>query len=258
MSDADRTPDEIRAWLAEIVEMAVDVPDPAMVTGPTDTQSARPVPSSKPPTRLDVLSLLTRAERYDELWERGMQYVDPDGAGILPYLWGWVRDIEATLYEQHPVVPDEAPDTPTVAGCADWLARHAEATATTHQWPELVYGLRNLRSGLRAVTVGVRGVERKPVPCSRCGQPLHRVGEQALWECEAGHQTSVEAVTLRQARQRLLDERCAGQWVPSISTLKDWSKRPGVLPCLRESERVSLYDLSTIRRLVAEARVRSA
>lgn len=256
MSDADRTPDEIRNWLAEIVDMTADIPDPAMITGPIKPEGTRPVPSSRPPTRLDVLSLLTRAERYDDIWETGMQYVDPDGAGILPYLWGWVRDIEATLYESYPTVPDEAPETPTVTNCADWLGCHAEAAATTHQWSELVYGLRKLRSGLRAATAGVRDVERKPVPCSRCGQPLHRVGEQALWECEAGHQTSVEAVTLRQAHERLVAD--GGQWVPSMSTLKDWSRRPGLLPCLRESERVSLYDLSTIRKLVAEARVRSA
>ena len=72
-------------------------------------------------------------------------------------------------------------------------------------------------------------------------------------------------MTLRQARNVVLDagrdrsdDKRVKLWVPSLSTLKDWSRRPGILPCLRESERVSLYDMSTIRKLVAEVRLRSA
>ena len=79
-----------------------------------------------------------------------------------------------------------------------------------------------------------------------------------MWECDNGHITTVEAVTLRQAHERLIADHAHGQWVPSMGTLKDWSRRPGVLPCLRESERVSLYDLATIRKLVVERRLRGA
>lgn len=253
-ADADRTPDELRGWLAQIADMAALLPD-AAITRSAGNKTSRPTPASKPPANLNVVHLLDHDDkppngtRRGMAWSHGMQYVDPGRIGVLPYLDGWVRDLEATLLDQHPDVPaDEIPAVPTVAGCCSWLARHADAAATTDQWPELVYGVRAMVRNMRNATSGVRDLEERPVPCPRCGDPLHRVGDLALWECETGHQTSVQAVTLRQASEHV--------GIP-LSTLKGWSHRPGFLPCLRESERVSYYDLGTIQRLAAEARLRS-
>lgn len=247
--DADRTPDEIRRWLADIADMAALLPL-ALIAGPSrsDVNTRRPVPSSKPLANIDLLSLTADANHLGDMWERGMQYVDPDGAGVLPYLWGWVRDVEATMYDDDQQ-PDEPPADPTVTECCNWLSRYADAASKMLQWPEIAYGLRNLRGELLRATSGIREVEAKPVPCSICGLPLERVGEQALWRCGTGHEKTVEAVTLRQASERV--------GVP-LSTLKRWSLREGLMPRLRESERRTLYDLGSIRRLAVEARLRGA
>ncbi|MGC8059562.1 hypothetical protein ACP3WF_23980, partial [Salmonella enterica] len=72
-------------------------------------------PGSRPPARLDVIQLLDR--RVRDLTSRA-EWVDPDRAGLLPYLWTWCRDIEADALDagHH---PDDLPDT--VAGCCAWL-----------------------------------------------------------------------------------------------------------------------------------------
>lgn len=256
MSDADRTPDEVRKWLAEILELAALLPD-ALIAGPKpDGGGSRPVPSSRPPVKLHIVSLLAAAERYDNLWEAGMCYVDPDGAGVLPYLWGWARDIEATLYEASPVLPDEVPEVPTLASVCDWLSRHAEAASVTAQWPELVYGVREVRQGLRGATAAVRDIEERAVPCPRCGDPLtHIEGETARWECPSGHETHVQAVTIGQAA------RIIGCGRNTLATLVN---RPGLLadgidaarPVLGDRGGRKLYDLNDLRRLHAEVKLR--
>ena len=261
MSDADRTPDEIRTWLAEIVDMATLLPD-AAITRTAGAKTSRPTPSSKPPTRLDVVHLLDHRDKpkpgveHGMAWSRGMQYVDPDRIGVLPYLDGWCRDLETTLMDEHPAVPDETPEHPTVATCADWLTRHAEAAATTAQWPEVVYGLRVLRRNMRAATAGVRDERRRPVPCSRCGEPLERIGEQALWACVNGHETSVQAVTLNQAAQVTGAKK---------DQLYGFANRPGLLaamdiepltPVLGDTGGRKLFDLNDIRRVLAEVKLR--
>lgn len=243
--DADRTPADVQAWLDEIADLAPLLRD-AAVTGPHQEAVSRPVPGSKPPMRLEPVVLLDERQKGTE-WLAGMEYVDPQRLGLLPYLDGWVRDIEASLLDACPDLPEPIPDTPTITADCQWLSRHAQAASRLPQWPELVYGLRHIRAALRAATAGVRDTVAKPVPCPRCGDPLRQVGEKALWACDNGHETSVQAVTLRQAA------RIVG--VP-VSTLKRWARRPGLLPRVRESERRSLYDLGSIRAIVAESQLR--
>ena len=247
------TPDDVRHWLGQLPELCALLPDAAVARGAID--GPRPAPASKPPLKLHILHLLDRREKAN--WEFGMWQVDPDRQGILPYLWGWVRDLEATLYEESARLPDETPTDPTVAGCCDWLVRHLGMAEALDQWPEFADGIRVIRGHLLAATSGVRDLYDKPVPCSRCGNPLQRVDERPLWECSAcGHEVTVQAVTLNQAAKIM--------GVPK-DKLYTIANRPALLadigaqplrPVLGETGSRKLYDLNDLRRVVAEINMR--
>ena len=245
--------DDVDRWLRAIPDLCALLPD-ALITRPAGSGGPRPVPSSRPPVRLDIVSLLD--ERDTVLWETGMAYVDPDGAGVLPYLWGWCRDIEASLYEISPTLPPEVPAEPTVAGCCSWLIGALEDATSLPQWDELAWGIQQVHAGLRAATSAVRDVAEHPVPCSRCGGPLARVeGERPLWECDAcGHLVTVQAVTLRQAAAILRREQ--GKGAPTLRTLQRWALRPGILAPVADGPRSRVFDLGQIRGLAAEAKLR--
>lgn len=243
-ADEPRTPtlDQTRRHLLELPELCALLPDAAHARSAID--GPRPAPASKPPLKLHVLHLLDEREKWN--WEWGMWQVDPDRQGVLPYLHGWVRDIEASLYEESPRLPDEAPDEPTVANCCDWLSRHLGAAETLAQWPELAHGIKTLHGNVRAAVAGIRDRHR-PVPCSQCGNPLSRDGDTNRWVCEAcGHLVSVQAVTLRQAAH------IVGR---SERTLRSWAQR-NLFTRISDGPRTNLYDLGDIRRVVAEVALR--
>ncbi|MGC8030311.1 hypothetical protein ACP3WD_24010, partial [Salmonella enterica] len=105
------TAQHIRRWLAELPELAALLPTALITRSPDDTQR-RTAPGSRPPVRLDVIQLLNTTLAQDVAAGRA-EWVDPDRAGLLPYLWTWCRDIEADALDagHH---PDDLPDT--VAG----------------------------------------------------------------------------------------------------------------------------------------------
>lgn len=242
------TAEDVHGWLTAIPDLMAHLPD-AMVTRTHQQGGGRPVPASKPPVKLEIVHLLDRRTKHD--WEQGMGWCDPDRQGVLPYLDGWCRDIEATAYESRPELPPEVPADPTVTTACAWLLGMLDYAETLPQWPEFADGIRVTHRNLLAATAVVRDRER-PVRCQRCGVgTLTRPGEEALWECAAcGSQVKVQAVTLRQA---------AGIIGMSARTLQDWARRPGVLsPILADTGSRKLFDLGDIRRLVAEQRVRRA
>ena len=246
MTDEPRKPptaDDVRHWLGELPELCALLPDAAVARAAID--GPRPAPSSKPPLKLHVLHLLDTREKAN--WEWGMWQVDPDRQGVLPYLWGWVRDVEASLYDESPRLPDETPEQPTVASCCDWLARHVGMAETLQQWPELRDGIQVLNRNVHAAVSAVRDRSR-PVPCNHCGAgALARDAETNRWICPAcGHVVAVQAVTIRQAAQIIgRPER----------TIRSWAVRH-LITAVSDGPRTNLYDLGDVRRVHAETELR--
>lgn len=239
MTDADDT----RRHLAEIPELCALLPDAA--TTRTAIEGPRPAPGSKPPLRLDILHLLDGRDKHHDA---NMATCDPDRQGVLPYLWGWVRDIEADALDQSPELPPETPEVPTVAGCCDWLTTMLPFAATLPQWFELADGIKVVHGRLRAATAGVRDVEQRPAVCNLCHAGHLVESGPKLWKCDAcNREVVVQAVTLVQAATLV----GVGQ-----ATLYRWAKR-------NLFERVDdgggkVYDLGSIRRVVAENRMRTS
>lgn len=234
---------DTRRHLEELPDLCAYLPDAAQARAAIE--GPRPAPASKPPLRLDILHLQdTRTKWHDP----AMALCDPDRQGVLPYLWGWVRDVEADALDQSPELPPEPPEVPTVANCCDWLTKMLTFAATLPQWPELAHGIKRTHQAVRDATAGVRDVEEKPVPCTRCDDgTLRDVTTGRLWQCDrCGHEVSVIAVTLGQAAKITGCPR---------STLYAWRDR-NLLQRVKDGNRAALYDLGSIRRLVSEQRAR--
>lgn len=236
--------EDVRRHLLEIPELAALLPDALVARGAID--GPRPAPASKPPVKLHILHLMDTRPRYD--WEAGMAWCDPDSQGVLPYLWGWVRDLEASAYESSAILPAEAPETPTVSGCCGWLTAHLAILANLPQWDDFAHGVKSTHRLLLAAVRSVRDRE-EPVPCNRCGAgKLARDGETNRWACPAcGHVVAIQAVTLRDA------SRIVG--VPE-RTLREWATHPGLLSPVADGPRLRLFDLGDVRRVTAEKRLR--
>lgn len=236
-------PAQVRDWLRTLPDLCALLGD-ALVTRSAEQHTSRPVPGSKPPVRLDIIGLL---DERDVDWEAGMWRVDPDGHGVLPWLWGWCRDIEADAYRLRPTLCDEVPDLPTIAGCCAWLLQDdllEWCAATLRQWDEFAIDLGRVVGAVRNATRHVADQRVRPVPCGRCGEALTQV-KPGLWECEQGHMTSVQAVSLREAaRQTGVPEATLRRWV-RMSNAHRVSDGPTTV----------LYDLGDIRRIVANRRL---
>lgn len=235
---------QVRVWLAELPDLCALLPD-ALATRTAGQQTSRPVPHSKPPVRLDIVALLDTRERCD--WEQGMWRVDPDGQGVLPWLWGWARDLESCAYDLRPTLCDEVPEKVTVASLCQWLLQDdllEWCEVTLQQWDEFAYDLRRVVASVREATRNVRDAEVKPVGCPRCGYPLEQV-KPGMWECSEGHPLTVRPVTLREAARATGVRR---------DTLRDWLDEAGVQR-LRENATRHLYDLGEVRRVVAHKRL---
>jgi hypothetical protein len=175
--------------------------------------------------------------------------VDPDRAGLLPYLWTWCRDIEADALDAG-LAPDDLPDT--VAGCCSWLATWLDFAQTLPQWDELVWGIDRCWRNTRAATRGVRDDDPpRHARCNRCHiGTLTPSGD--VWTCtDCARIISITAVSLPDAA------RLTG--IP-LRTLQAWAARSlldrGVAD--PDDQRRTLYDLGTIRRVAAEAQLRSS
>ena len=238
--------DEYRQHLAELPELCALLPA-ALTHRPRDG-ATRPAPGSRPPLRLDILHLADQRDRTN--WLDGMQHCDPDTVGILPYLWGWARDLEATALDHQPGIVPDLPATPTPANVTAWLTETADWAATLPQWPNLQAGIRHCWQAARTALHSMRGPQHKPVPCSRCGtgrlDPIP--GTKPAWQCSTcGHEVRIQAVTLKQA--------AAHVGMP-YTTLRDWARRPGLLAPIEDSPRRRLFDLGQIQALAAEHRLR--
>lgn len=242
----DYTPQQVTTWLARIPELCALLPDAERTRSTID--GPRPAPASRPPARLDVIDLLNSREKHN--WEHGMGWCDPDREGVLPYLHGWVRDLEASAYDVDSE-PSEPPEHPTIANLCDWLTRHIDLSADLPQWADYAWGIQQVHHRLVAATSAVADKQERPVPCQRCGAgKLVRVdGIGAHWACDAcGHRVTVQAVTIRQAAHILRrPER----------TIRAWAAR-SLITAVADGPRTNLYDLSDIARVHAEVALREA
>lgn len=240
------SPDAIRRKLTEIPDLYALIPD-ALITRRTGAQIRRPVPSSRPPLNLDVF-LLDERRRLDRTGR--MTHCDPEGVGVLPYLDGWARDIEATALDQRTDAPDELPDPATLTGIINWLLAELDYASTLPQWYDMSWGIQQLHANIRRAVANVLDNER-PVTCTRCGAGhLRRIeGDRPLWECHTcGHLVRIQAVTLRQAAKIL------GRPYP---TLIAWKNR-NLITAVSDGPRKNLYDLGELRRVHAEVQLRGA
>lgn len=257
---SEPTVDEVLRYLTELPDMCADLPVVAITRTSTGPHTSRPTPGPKPPTRLDILHLLDERPK-DILGGEyiGMRYPDPDRTGVLPYLYSWARDIEATAYDQRPELPAELPEHPTVSNICDWLLHELAYASTLPQWPEMAWGIGETWKAVRVAVRAVREVEGRPVPCNRCGagELRHVEGDKPMWECsECKHRVTVQAVTLRQAARILRDD--LGVSAPTLRTLQRWALRPGLLKPITDSPKRRLFDMGQIRSVAAEERIRSS
>lgn len=234
--------------LGDILDWAALLPALLTRRAPTgdNSRGGRRTPGSKPPVRLDILHLLdtrlrvTGDDAEDRAWHDRM--ASGHRQGLLPDLWQWARMIEAEALEGCPDVPDELPEAPTLASVVAWLVKHTGHWTLAQQWAseyvaDVGWWWRRLRD-----LVG----EASPagVPCGRCGETLGMV-HLGLWECGAGHQVTVQPVSIREAA------RITGT---HEATLRRWLRESGA-PRLSEGAASVIYDLGTIRRVIAERRL---
>lgn len=238
----------IRQALSELADLCALLPE-ALTSGPGGAPRIHAGPSATVPLRLDVLQLLDVRDRTG--WLDGMEYCDPEKVGVLPYLWGWCRDLEATALDECLAAIPALPEHPTLSSVTNWLISQLDWIAGTAQWPDFEWGVLHMHRAVRAAVKHLR--ETGPaVPCSRCGAGHLEVlpGRKAAWRCTAcGREVTIQAVTLRQAAFLV--------GVP-LRTLQDWARRPGLLSPVSEGPRRRLFDLGQIRGLAAERRLRDA
>ena len=238
----------IRQALSELADLCALLPE-ALTSGPGGGPRTHAGPSATVPLRLDVLQLLDVRDRTG--WLDGMEYCDPEKVGVLPYLWGWCRDLEATALDECPAAIPALPEYPTLSSVTNWLISQLDWITGTAQWPDFEWGVLHVHRAVRAAVKHLR--EAGPaVPCSRCGAGHLEVlpGRKAAWRCTVcGHEVTIQAVTLRQAASLI--------GVP-LRTLHDWAHRPGLLSPVSEGPRRRLFDLGQIRGLAAERRLRDA
>ena len=240
------TAEQVRQWLGALPDLCALLPA-ALVARTPEQRVSRPAPGSKPPVRLDISRLLDTRETCD--WESGMWRVDPDGHGVLPWLWGWCRDLEAEAYRDRAELCDEVPAEPTVSSCCTWLQQGdllEWAADSLQQWHEFAVDTGRVVRAVRDATRAVADLQDRPVPCGRCGEPLE-LQRDGLWECWSGHAVSIQPVGVREAA-RIVEV--------NYETLRRWLAEDPVARIVDGARPV--YDLGEIRRVVASRRLRNA
>ena len=239
-----------RQQLVEIVDLAALLP--ALATSRSGAAAGRAGPSglahSPAPVRLDIIQALDTRPRVhgddaeDRAWHDRM--VGDHRQGLLPDLWQWARMIEAEAMESCPRVPDELPETPTVASVATWLLAHLD-WALEQQWAdELVRDVDWWWRRLRRLAGERDGYAPR---CSLCLFPIVEA-EGGWWRClGAGHEWSIDSALKRLAEPVVTLREAAAITGMALGTLKQWSRDGRILPV--ESGR---YLLNDIRRLAAD------
>ena len=234
----------IRQALSELADLCALLPE-ALTSGPGGAPRIHAGPSATVPLRLDVLQLLDVRDRTG--WLDGMEYCDPEKVGVLPYLWGWCRDLEATALDECPAAIPALPEYPTLSSVTNWLISQLDWITGTAQWPDFEWGVLHVHRAVRAAVKHLR--EAGPaVPCSRCGAGHLEVlpGRKAAWRCTVcGHEVTIQAVTLRQAASLI--------GVP-LRTLYRWDARRMITAVCDEQGR-RWWDLGDIRRAAAQTRL---
>lgn len=244
MTTPDPDVDTIRQVLGELPELCELLPA-ALITRRPAAGASRPAPGSRPPVDLGILCLLDARDRSG--WLDGMEYCDPEKVGVLPYLWGWCRDLEATALDECPAAIPALPEHPTLSSVTNWLISQLDWIAGTAQWPDFEWGVLHMHRAVRAAVKHLR--EAGPaVPCSRCGAGHLDVlpGRKAAWRCTVcGREVTIQAVTLRQAAS------LAG--VP-LRTLYRWDARR-MITAVGDEQGRRWWDLGDIRRAAAQTRL---
>ena len=254
------TADLAKQQLRDILDWAAILPALLTRRAPTGDTSrtgrSRSVPGSRPPVRLDVLHVLDTRTRVagddaeDRAWHDRM--ASDHRQGLLPDLWQWCRLIEAEAMDACPDVPEELPERPVLASVVDWLVKHTP-WALTQPWADeyaadVDWWWRRLRD-----LIGEAG--ESGVPCGRCGDWLAMV-HLGLWECRAGHQVTVQPVSVNLAAQKIgIPKDQLYALIAQPQQLRALGIEPP-RPILGETGARRVYDLSDLRRLVAEVRVR--
>lgn len=243
MSSGDDDKTRIAQRLADLPELAAQLPD--MITQRRTQQNSTPTPASRPPLRLDIVALLDQRDRT--AWANGMQLCDPTTVGLLPYLWGWARDIESTALDNDVTLPaGDTPTKPTITTVCAWLTASLDYAHLLPEWPELAAGIEHCWRTTRAAVGG--DDKPKPVPCPHCrAGRLQRLGETATWECnQCGRAIATQPVTLQQAVKET--------GIP-LSTLYRWTKHK-LIVAVQNHNGQRLWDLGDIRRQAAATRLK--
>ena len=205
--------EETRAALQELPGLAALLPI-ALTTGPAPQNgTAHPAPASRIPIRLDVIQLLdmrnTRPER--------MEWADPDGHGVVPYLDGWVVDIaddlEATTPDPHPL-PE-----PQLAAITAWLAERLTLIAGLPQWPDFADGVHRIRHATRQAVAHLAN----PTPAVSHPMPMrHAIPTRRRTHLDLPNMPSHPHHPRHQPRRRSPRTRLAETHPPTLG------RRPGL------------------------------
>lgn len=239
---------DVDRCLEQLPHLAKWLPDTLVVGSGSDNGSGSmgQAAGSTVPINVTATALLDTRERYD--WEDGMAWCDPDRQGVLPYLHGWVRDIEACMYD-HGAEPEIPPLTPTITNQAAWLRIHLINAYGLPQWPEFADGIRHVHHAVDAATAAVRRTGPRQSSCGTCEAGTLTPSGHNRWTCTSCDKTvTVRAVTLREAAQH------TGH---PLRTLQHWAKTKGWAR-VQDNEGRRYYDLAIIAREVAAARLRDS
>ncbi|MDO5677479.1 MAG: hypothetical protein Q4G35_08245 [Propionibacteriaceae bacterium] len=216
----------------------------AAMTGATNTSSA---PGSTVPINVTLLALLDTRERWN--WEDGMAWADPERQGVLPYLHGWVRDIEASLYDVDAPDITIPPLEPTIANQCAWLQDHLINAYGLPQWPEFADGIAHMHHRVSDATAAARAEGPSRSSCGACGNGRLVPNGDNHWTCTTCLITvTLTAVTLRQA---------ATATGHPLRTLQRWAGTKGWAR-VEDNLGHRYYDLGQISATVAAARLAKA
>lgn len=272
---------QVANWLDQIPGMVELLPT-ALVVRPAGSSGATigsPLSHSPVPLNVHALALLDQRERNLAI---EMAWVDPDHAGVEPYLWGWVRDIACDLLDAFPDAEPEPQHADAATSCA-YLRRHLPFAAILPQWGELADGIQHV---YRAVDVATRhlrpGSTVKSIRCGACKRGRLRIAATRCdllefvvracaprrvpiwmllavataptrheWLCTHCRRTAyVRPVTLPQAAAITSPPT---QPQPTLRTLQRWANE-GRFERV-EADGVKLYDLGEIVAAVARHRL---
>lgn len=230
------TPDQVHHWLRTIPDLHALLPTAA--TTRTNGPTTHTPPTSRPLINLHITHLQDTRNKWN--WEWGMWQIPADRLGTLPYLHGWVRDLEATAYEHDlPVTHWPHTDhTATITACTHWLITNLQTLTTLPNWPHFATGIHTLHHQL-ATAVHTITHPTPTIPCTTCDNGHLTRSSPNSWTCTTCTTTvTVHPVTIPQAATITGAPR---------STLYDWAKTGRLRTRILGDNNAKLYDLHEIR-----------